>query len=133
MNRDRAGIIVIQDKKILLMQRIKSGKLYYGIPGGHIEPGETPEQAALRELKEETSLDVELGELFLELENQGRQETYFLAKSFSGTAILGGEEAERHSPENQYHLLWVEINTIKTIELYPTKLKEVLVKANFKL
>ncbi|MDP1608200.1 MAG: NUDIX domain-containing protein [Chlamydiales bacterium] len=31
---------------------------YWGFPKGHAEPGETPEQAASRELKEETNLDV---------------------------------------------------------------------------
>ena len=127
MNHDRAGIIIIKDGQILLMQRIKPGKLYYGVPGGHIEPGETPAETAVRELKEETSLDVELGELFMELENQDRKETYFLAKSFSGTPVLGGEEAERNCLENQYKIMWVKLKNLKDLELYPTILKEKLI------
>lgn len=35
----------------------------WGFPGGAIELGETPEMAAIREAKEETGLDVEVGKL----------------------------------------------------------------------
>ena len=52
------AIFVVHDEKILLIHHRKLGKW---LPlGGHIELDEDPEQAALREAKEESGLDVEL-------------------------------------------------------------------------
>lgn len=54
--RRNAGIVVFRaDKKVLLCQRNDSTNSWQ-FPQGGIEDGETPEQAAVRELKEETSL-----------------------------------------------------------------------------
>jgi 8-oxo-dGTP pyrophosphatase MutT (NUDIX family) len=41
--------------EVFLIQHRKGG--YWGFPKGHAESGETPEEAATRELKEETNLD----------------------------------------------------------------------------
>jgi mutator protein MutT len=52
------GVIVMnQDKKVLIGKRIGSHASYYSIPGGHLEAGETFEDCAVREVKEETNLD----------------------------------------------------------------------------
>jgi len=52
------AIFVVQDGKVLVIHHRKLGKW---LPlGGHIELDEHPEQAALREAKEESGLDVEL-------------------------------------------------------------------------
>lgn len=47
--------------EVLLQRRGDSGK--WGFPGGAIELGETPEEACIRELKEETGLDVDIESL----------------------------------------------------------------------
>ena len=50
------GCVFDTDGKVLLQRRGDSKK--WGFPGGAIEIGETPEMAAVREVKEETGLDV---------------------------------------------------------------------------
>ena len=54
-----AGGCLFDDRgRVLLQKRGDSGK--WGFPGGAIELGETPEEAAIREVKEETGLDVQV-------------------------------------------------------------------------
>jgi 8-oxo-dGTP pyrophosphatase MutT (NUDIX family) len=53
-----AGGVVIKDKKEVLL--IKNPSNIWTFPKGHIEKGETKEQAAIREVKEETNIDAEI-------------------------------------------------------------------------
>lgn len=55
------GCIFNEKGEVLLQKRGGSGK--WGFPGGAIELGETPEMAAIREIKEETGLDVQIKRL----------------------------------------------------------------------
>lgn len=57
MRRDRAQAIVIRDGKILLVKHEMNGRVFYCIPGGGTEESETYEEAALRELKEESCVE----------------------------------------------------------------------------
>ena len=47
--------------EILLIQRADNG--HWGLPGGHVEPGESVAQAAAREVLEETGCKIEVGRL----------------------------------------------------------------------
>ena len=55
------GCIFNEKGEVLLQRRGNSNK--WGFPGGAIEIGETPQMAAIREAKEETGLDVEVGKI----------------------------------------------------------------------
>jgi 8-oxo-dGTP diphosphatase len=61
-NKPRVGlgiIIINNDGKVLIGKRKNSHAPFYSIPGGHLELGETFEDGATREIKEETDLNIQ--------------------------------------------------------------------------
>jgi inorganic pyrophosphatase len=121
--RNRATIFIIDKNSkdgggtILLIHRLKDGKEYYVVPGGGIEPSETETQAAVREAKEETGLDVILGARIGENNTDEGCEYFYVANSWSSTLALGGPEAQRQSPTNNYVLEWIPIERLDDINL----------------
>ncbi len=70
------GAVVIRDGQVLLVQRAQeplSGK--WTLPGGAVELGETLEEAVVRELREETGLEVRVLELVEAFERISRDES----------------------------------------------------------
>ncbi len=57
-----AGVLLLRDRQVLLQQRKDNG--LWGIPGGSLEPGESLEEAAVREVFEETGLVIDRLTLF---------------------------------------------------------------------
>jgi mutator protein MutT len=58
------GVAIVDEGKILLVQRANDpGKGLWAVPGGKVDHGETLRAAAVREVLEETGLDVEVGDL----------------------------------------------------------------------
>lgn len=116
---------------------IKTGtQEYYVIPGGGVENNEKIEDAVIREMKEETNLDVKLGELFYELEDldqQGANIKYcaYLCEYTGGEPKLreDSEEAkEMKDGINFFNPVWVDLSEIKNIALFPSPLKDKLIQ-----
>lgn len=118
----RSIAIIIKNQKILLMHRVKKGHEYYAFPGGTIESKESPEETAIRELKEETNLNISLGKLLWEYKDEYHHGYYFIAKKFEGDIRLGGPELKINNKDNQYDLEWIDLKNLNNILLYPIEI-----------
>jgi 8-oxo-dGTP diphosphatase len=124
----RASIVLVSDGQICLMKRIKNGNTYFMLPGGKMKKEETPEEAALREAREELSIEAQLGELLFVYEEEGKQEYCFKVKSYEGEIELGGEEKEQMAEDNQFIIEWHELKELSKLNThhYPKAIFEKL-------
>lgn len=90
--RNRASVVIIENKKVGLIKRIREGSNYYVFPGGGIENGETPKDGAKREALEELGVEVKVNDCIAEVDFNGSQ-YYFLSEIIDGEFGTGqGEE-----------------------------------------
>jgi 8-oxo-dGTP diphosphatase len=117
-SRIRAGAVVINAKgEVLLIERNSPGRRWYEIPGGGTEPDELPENAAVRELAEETGLFVVIRLGLAVVLKEGRREHYFLA-SCSDPAVEPRElDLREHSK-----LVWLDVSDLPNLPLWPKRL-----------
>lgn len=116
--------VIRKDDKIFATQRgygeFKDG---WEFPGGKIEEGETPEQALVREIKEELDTDINVGELIDTIEYD--YQNFHLSMDCFWCEILQGElELKEHesarwlSKEKLYSVDWLpaDIGLIEKIQ-----------------
>jgi len=111
--RNRSVAFVIRDKKILMEKLTYGGRTFYSIPGGGIEKGETPEEAVIRELKEECGLDGVIIKKLAELYNHDRTEYSFEVYVEDNQAAIKGYDPEE--PINNQaikEVLWMDLSQI---------------------
>ena len=87
---------IIRDGKVLVVRRARNPALgIYTLPGGAVETGETLMQAVTREVREETSMDIEPVALAghreaIVRDAQGRVERHFVILCFAARWLSGG-------------------------------------------
>lgn len=122
----RVSAVVTKDNKILLIHRRKEGDEYWVVPGGGVEEGETLEQGLVREVKEETSLDIKKYSLIATFKENEIEHYFYKCELSEGEPVLGGPEAKANSDHNWFNPEWVNIEQLSDLDLYPNHLKQII-------
>lgn len=133
--RTRAGIVLIEDNKVALIERHRAGLDYFVFPGGGVDEGETPEQAAVREAMEELGVEVVVKQKVAEIHFDTSKQIYYLVERVAGEFGTGtGEEftdADPNDPsEGIYVPIWMPIEELPQHEkIYPAALAKLIVQS----
>ena len=134
--RVRAGIVLIQDDHVALIERHRAGLHYFVFPGGGVEAGESVEEAALREAWEELGIEVAIKQKIAEVQvGRASQQIYFLVKQTGGEFGTGGGEeyvdSDPQSPEEgTYVPVWMPVEELARHQnIYPSDLSKLVVRS----
>jgi len=134
--RVRAGIVLIKENKVALIERHRAGLDYFVFPGGGMDEGETPEQAAIRETLEELGIEVVIKQKVAEITlGPKSRQIYFLVEHVSGEFGTGtGEEFTDSDPndpdEGIYVPVWMPIAELpRRTNIYPVDVSKLVVKS----
>ena len=119
------------DGKVLLC-KAKGGSSTY-LPGGHIEFGETAAEALVREMKEESGLDVEVGRLLGVLENSFLQHgekhcEINLVYEMSLSPRRDGADSAVDAIEPWIEFEWRDIGDLASANLLPTEISKFITR-----
>lgn len=133
--RQAARAIVIKDGKILVMHRNKYGSQYFTLVGGRTNGNETPEQALVREIKEETGLRVTAGRLvYIEEHAAPYNEQYIYLCEVADHTTIAIQDDSEEGIMNRYDMnthtpQWVRLGTFAELPFRTPQLQEAIVKA----
>lgn len=103
--------VIEREGRFLLVQERVRGRLVLNQPAGHLEAGESLQQAALRETLEETRWQVELTGLVGVYQWQAPDGVHFLRFAFAAQALL--EHAQRRLDHGIEDVLWLSRQQIE--------------------
>jgi 8-oxo-dGTP diphosphatase len=117
----RARVVIVADGRLALIRRRRAGQTYYLFPGGGVEPGETLEQAAVREAHEELGVDVRLGGIVHEERFRGSRFVFFKAEIVGGEFGTGAwpDHAELDTVERggTHDAVWVPLSELRDVDI----------------
>ena len=113
---DRACVAIVKQGHILMVQQTYRGTTVWTFPGGGIKAGETPQAAAIREVKEETTLDIATTKLLCQMPRVQASGTYYcyLGQFTGGQATLGHDPELSSEEQELYKLCWFPLNEMRT-------------------
>lgn len=124
------GVIKNNENEILILKRHPKSKTdpeMWELPGGKVENGEHFTDALVREIKEETGLDVDVGDFCEAVQND-----YMHKRTVQMIMYLEIIEGNVEISDEHTEFMWAGLDKIRTLEI-SSSLKKVLEKRNWKI
>jgi ADP-ribose pyrophosphatase YjhB (NUDIX family) len=133
-----ARAVILHEGRVLLLRAVEPGRTYYFLPGGHVKHGERAQEAAVREVLEETGLSVSIERAlgvreFIAARHAKRPANMPAGHHVLAIIFLCKLEG---SPEGRFQrdagaggvsgMEWIEVAKVAQLELHPPHLKTLL-------
>lgn len=128
-----ARAIIIENGKVLVMFRNKSGSQYFTLVGGRVNDGESVEQGLVREVKEETGLDVTSHRLvFFEDHPEPYNKQYIFLCEIGPHADIDIQEASEEALLNRlganiHKPVWAEAKALDKLAFRTPQLQQAII------
>ena len=130
------SLIKIDDKYLIIRRtKIKRGKTnslpeYWDIPGGMVEEGEMPKDAAIRETKEEVNLDITIGPILHEDSNYDKEKGTVFTRIVYQAELLEGQDESDIILQKEEHSEYMLVSDISSIDKIVDYLEDTINHAN---
>ena len=130
------ALIKIDDKYLIIRRtKIKGGKPnslpeYWDIPGGMVEEGEMPKDAAIRETKEEVNLDITIGPILHEDSNYDKEKGTVFTRIVYQAELLEGQDEIDIILQKDEHSEYMLVSDISSIDKIVDYLEDTINHAN---
>ena len=122
----RVSVIIVNSKEeILLVQHKKANRYYWVLPGGRIEYGEDFATCGVRELKEETNLDIKFEKVVFLSEAIAPDRSRHIINIYATATVLGGELRLGDEPVLA-DVAYLPIMELPNVTLYPPVADKIL-------
>lgn len=127
--RQAVRALIVQGDNVLLMHRNKFGHQYYTLIGGAIRPGETQDQALVREVFEETGFTIQNPRLVFIQDMPapyGPQYVYYCETDGGDPVIKEGTEEDKINElgQNMHTPMWFPLKDLGTVEFRTPELQQ---------
>lgn len=125
--RIRVAAIICQEGRILLVRHVKDENAYWLLPGGGVDYGESMGAALERELREETGLEIAVGDVVFVSDSVPSDRHRHMVQICFQATVVGGELA--CTPDHRLvGAEFVPIDDLATLTIYPD-IRDVLIEA----
>jgi 8-oxo-dGTP diphosphatase len=135
---DNSRVILLQGDQVALIWCEEGGETFYCFPGGRVEPGETWEETAIRETREELGVEARLERLVATFHltqperlaaGEGR---YYRATAVGG--VFGSGDGPEYVPglyPGVYVPRWVPLSALPSLDVRPWQIARALAAGAF--
>lgn len=121
------GALVLDGGRLLMIRRGQEpDRGRWSLPGGRIEPGESDEQAVVREVREETGLVVEAGKLVGSVELEGVHGATAAVRDYRCTLVVGADPSAVVAGDDADDVGWFTGPEIRALDCSPGLLDTLL-------